>query len=665
MAKSKKTKILHHRRPAMPKGQTSPREAIEEALARWARPAIPDYSSFGEWIEEKFTRRDRDFVLPQPRTHTTTEVAGFIHALLELHGEYEERVRVANQAHATKGESYRLLINSLKLLVFGTEGLSARTKETFALAAAFLTSSQRLDEDLSSCSQSELRARFFIALQREEDRVALKLLGKLREQDHDKGELAYLESLCHFHANEFAEAIFWAKKVPAGTIDYPSARAVILEALAFLGNAAGLLGELQAHSPNEITPSFLSYLMQLSIRQSKEPDEVVAAFNELGKHWRPNRPHTSKDPFFAPFNRYSCKIAKELAIALQDMENQQTYLRDGKEQFPSSEDSLDLHARRILYACMVDNSLLEDLLNAKADERFVPIVKRLLNVPYPAEFADFAEALRTQWELGAIDTFVQNVAANLQNLLNTPNEAKWNLIELAYTEASATDHQQLPTLQEALEEHGGGEQRKKALDQNVQTARLRHELTAKGWHFFHHANQAYEQSLSDGSPWQDAGMVSLALFRILEVELNERIILPLVTSMDVDALRSLPKPAKTQNDQSIPHNIIDGLSHIRDGRKRGLELGALFLLLERTRAVTEPDKDRKKLLHDAIARHLTSAGNVAYEDGRLSATINPVARERYRNPPAHSRFLPQAVATECKEHVEKALLEVITWTPKP
>lgn len=160
-------------------------------------------------------------------------------------------------------------------------------------------------------------------------------------------------------------------------------------------------------------------------------------------------------------------------------------------------------------------------------------------------------------------------------------------------------------------------------------------------------------------------MISLGFFRILEVELNQRIIAPLVTSLDFDVLRALPKPTKAQKDQSIPENIIEKLGHVRDGRDRGLELGALYLLLERTQTVIEPDKDRKRFLHDAIAQHLTTAGKAAYEDGRLSATINPAAREQYRNPPAHSRFLPQRIATQCKEHVEHALLEIIAWIPKP
>ncbi|HEV2175098.1 MAG TPA: hypothetical protein VGR71_16110, partial [Nitrospira sp.] len=278
MAKFKKP----YKRPAPPELKGSPRDAIQAALERWARPAMPDYASFGEWLAEKLTIKDRDLVLPHLRTSIRSETASYVKALLDLHQEYEERVRAANQTHGPIGESHRVLFNSFKLLIQSTEGLSTRTKETFALASHLRTLTERLDEDLLSCSQGELRARFFIALERENDRVALKLLGRLREQDHDPGELAYLEALCHLHANEFGEAIYWAKKVPVGAIDYPAAGAVVLESQAFLADADGLTAELHARQPHEITPSFLSYLMQVCIRQSDSPDTAVAAFNEFG-----------------------------------------------------------------------------------------------------------------------------------------------------------------------------------------------------------------------------------------------------------------------------------------------------------------------------------------------------------------------------------------------
>src|ERR1017187_2835020 len=238
MAKFKKPKPLYRRRPVAagtpPGSAPSAHEDIEAALEQRARSLVPNYTSFDNWFITKVTVKDNTLVLPVLRANVTNAPASYIGALLDLHRTYRKKLEEAN-AHRTLADGdYRLLCNKYKLLFHGTEGLSARTKEAFGIEEHRLETTERLDEGLSSCSQSELRARFFAAIARESDRVALKLLARLREEAHDPGELEYLESLCHLHANAFNDAIHWARKVPTDAIDYPAARAVILESLAFL-----------------------------------------------------------------------------------------------------------------------------------------------------------------------------------------------------------------------------------------------------------------------------------------------------------------------------------------------------------------------------------------------------------------------------------------------
>ena len=67
--------------------------------------------------------------------------------------------------------------------------------------------------------------------------------------------------------------------------------------------------------------------------------------------------------------------------------------------------------------------------------------------------------------------------------------------------------------------------------------------------------------------------------------------------------------------------------------------------------------------YDAIKASLNDIGQIAYK-GKLEDLIGDEARETYRNPPAHSRFLPLSVATACKEYVEKALEVIIEGTAK-
>jgi hypothetical protein len=73
-------------------------------------------------------------------------------------------------------------------------------------------------------------------------------------------------------------------------------------------------------------------------------------------------------------------------------------------------------------------------------------------------------------------------------------------------------------------------------------------------------------------------MISLGFFRILEVELNQRIIRPLAKGLDWTALKLLARPAKAAKEHIIPENVLDKLGRVRAGDASGLELGPLYLL---------------------------------------------------------------------------------------
>ena len=56
-------------------------------------------------------------------------------------------------------------------------------------------------------SQMEHRVAFFSALNSGDDHQAYKMVGRLREEAHDPGEIDYLEALACFKANQFEDAI--------------------------------------------------------------------------------------------------------------------------------------------------------------------------------------------------------------------------------------------------------------------------------------------------------------------------------------------------------------------------------------------------------------------------------------------------------------------------
>jgi hypothetical protein len=73
------------------------------------------------------------------------------------------------------------------------------------------------------------------------------------------------------------------------------------------------------------------------------------------------------------------------------------------------------------------------------------------------------------------DYFIENVAANLAGLLTAPNEETWELIELAYVEASASGHREVPALEAALRDASRLNQH---TSDHKAMARFRHHLSA-------------------------------------------------------------------------------------------------------------------------------------------------------------------------------------------
>jgi hypothetical protein len=180
-----------------------------------------------------------------------------------------------------------------------------------------------------------------------------------------------------------------------------------------------------------------------------------------------------------------------------------------------------------------------------------------------------------------------------------------------------------------------------------------------------------------GLGWHDAGLISLGFFRILELEINERLVVPSLRgdgSSDIqqklgqliEDLREKSGPVEKQSNTTGDalatwERLWIAVENLHTGKTAGIELGALERLLGRARHVKGSDKELRAYWRAQLVSQLTPDGVVALDDGRLCGVMSEAARKRYRNPPAHTRFLPLRVATECKEHVDRSLRLLRTW----
>jgi len=131
------------------------------------------------------------------------------------------------------------------------------------------------------------------------------------------------------------------------------------------------------------------------------------------------------------------------------------------------------------------------------------------------------------------------------------------------------------------------------------------------------------------------------------------------------------KKALDEDDKKSLENrfgiILSSLKRMssRKGGVDGLELGVLdyFLkniIIEKDDSYSIGDKTAEFIFNKVIIL-LTDEGRKALLSGEMRKIISSEKREKYRNPPAHTRYLPYSVACECREFVIDAVYKLSEW----
>ena len=342
----------------------------------------------------------------------------------------------------------------------------------------------------------------------------------------------------------------------------------------------------------------------------------------------------------------------------------------GSEHTPEEPSAAEpLRKRRLECALAMDSDMAQRLLPCQLDDAYTEIVKRLVNFGH-ADKEDFVQALITQWRIGDRVVFLENALSNLERLISwTPNDDIWQLLTWAYQEAlvysRGTDAE---LLREKLGPSSAGMERLNHAGVLSAADRLERQLSPMGRMALRSATWDLAQSDNGPSIWKDAGMISLGFFRIAELEFNQRLVFPSLQSIDLTALETEMERLASSQASRTAKNVVECwkrmLPLLRKAKqdRKGLELGSLELLLQKVRAVNGPDSFLKTSLNAGIIRQLSDKGIAAFQSGELASFLDVDARERFRNPAAHTRYVDIETARECKRYVENALEKLIEYT---
>ena len=193
----------------------------------------------------------------------------------------------------------------------------------------------------------------------------------------------------------------------------------------------------------------------------------------------------------------------------------------------------------------------------------------------------------------------------------------------------------------------------------------------------------------DTNAYVDAGMLCLSYMRIIEYELNQRVIKRIVPYIDriiearnaqiemFNAMKNEGKLTEKKWGRKI-NNINERwgkgvLEAIRDSAS-GVELGKLSWFFQNFMSdrpkevkpisdVVEMILKEEKILSDSGLVALKQQKAKDSENGfRFVDMTGKDRREKYRNPPAHTRFVSLSTAMKCVEYVNKAIIKIDEYT---
>jgi hypothetical protein len=635
-------------------------KSVDEALDRYwlvRSTNTPDYAGFEDWMRRRLGTVPSGAPLPlhsgvssPPLLEELARAAKAVGLEITRDGAKAD----PNAKWDFKQSEFLKWLNKMKLLLSYLNDSSPRTREVLiALSKADLSA----DSLSRTSSQSEHRIAFLHAVENGDELTAFKMVGRLREA-HDKGEVAFLEASASFYSNRFKEAIRYALEVPNDAIDWPRAFMLLLESHAYLGDFGSIETEINTH-PSFIFPEyFLRYVCQVAIENSPDPRVTL----ECAKRVVPDELGSlSGLGAFQMWNRHGCQLATRLLELRRDASlTEEAMYQTGAEGEPLEELEGSLLFRQLQHALALDGDMVSRLSKATGDDAYHEIVKRLMN--YAPTRKDYLQALDTQWRIGDRSVFLNNVLS-----ITDPSDAGEALVR-AYEEAMSRNRRsdmelirrkllEVPALADKLSE----------IESPNKGGLLEGELSPMARIALRSASWDLAQAEKDAFLWKDAGMISLGFFRILELEFNARLILPILQKLDMERLEIGLAALKTEPSRaakaaaSFWERMLPKLQQAKQPG-RGLELGALELLLNKVASPTGVDAALKMPIHLEILQLLSPTGAEAFKSGSLAHPINGHAREKFRNPPAHSRYVGLSVARECKQYVLNVLGRLIEYT---
>lgn len=524
---------------------------------------------------------------------------------------------------------------------------------------------EHLDDGVEQCNAGQIKARLSIALAKKQASMALKLIGSLlvKKNELDEGESYYLEGISHYINHEYSEACYYLDKVVLGNCDFNSAFSLKLECCALMGER----DKLQAYIHDNLSIVYdrwlLTYMFMTLAFETDNPAVELPEEIKMHDHYSPS------------FKSRAIRLAaraltegfelKENALLIRSVSEDSSIFEEDTKKLKRLNNVLSLFVLEDDSApfkdCLSSDSLNADSFDRVKTENTDKIYEMLLNQnPEDFDMENFRAVASIALRLKGSDAFIDLITGHLAELKkeltdgNSSTDAM-EFLRMAYVESTVQGNT-IPELAELVKDTSD------EISDDINTKQIIRKLSPMGKLAFQSAEKMLHMAEKIDFTMYDAGMLGLGYYRIIELEINQRIIFPMIkdfwieamtgkkNSMDDEAWKTFVKSWKFYNNkfEAIAQSNYTGKS---------LMLGEIykFFLLIRTKC-EENDSFAVEAVTFMKEKLFTEKGVNKYNEGFFEEITGEIKRNRYRNPPAHTKYLSFKIAEECRDVVKETLL---------
>lgn len=641
---------------------------VDSELSKYIGADRPDYSSFYEYAYTHYIpKEDTDVVTSKYKEllgdTSSIHVPGYFYCLL-LFAHYVEAQRSFMQEHKDDIDTVpEYVIDELEEEHQKIKLLFGFLDKVEELVKAFIDSVdndeiEHLDDDIKELDATSVKHRFLKALQLRDKTMCFKLLGRMRELD--EGEDYYFESLSHYINEEYDETIRYINKIDKSNVDYNSGIALKLECYSLKGD---LVPFIQCITKNkELTFNYwhFEYLL-ISLLLRIDINDDANFLGDASKGLKGVSFDKSIDPYYIQeLYKLIADIIVEGLNILEECEEVSDFVDDVN--FPSlkMQRLTQLSLALSVFPNEIHKYLDFDYLAGK-DIKVIKenaehdLLKFLVDDNPSQSFECIQKAFLVQLKLGDTKGFLNNVRDNFDVLKAYQAD---ELFRLAYIEGSV-----LGTLDTRIQEYV---EAFSSIDlEEITNKKILSFLSEQGRIAYVAAEWQYQKSQEEDYGWKDAGMISLSFYRILEIELNKKVIIPLLSSIGfkklnetyIDHLTRITGEEKKQyrtkwgiilkTYQTMEETNFTG---------NGFMLGVLYHFFKAIGTEYEESDAIASIIHEHLSNVLNTYGIEKLQEGFFESLTDDEIRNKYRNPPAHTRYLSYEVACECREVFQKNML---------